>query len=73
MSAFIHRRTDWRVGESLESGVSFWKKVEYSIDIGSVADMTEFEFKIEIFFYPFNLKGKGRTIRKVINNRTDTG
>jgi hypothetical protein len=58
---------------SQESGVSFRKKVEHSINIGSVADMPEFELKVKIFFYPFNLQGKGRTIRKMINNGTDTG
>jgi hypothetical protein len=47
--------------------------VQYPIDIGSVADMAEFEFQIEIFFYAFNLQREGGTIGKMIDDGTDPG
>jgi hypothetical protein len=59
--------------DGVDSGVSFREKVQYPIDIGSVADMAEFEFQIEIFFYAFNLQREGGTIGKMIDDGTDPG
>jgi len=47
--------------------------VQYSINVGGVADVPEFEFKVEIFLNTFDLQKKSRAIGKVINNSADSG
>jgi len=64
---------DSSLGQPPRSSVSFRKEMQYPIDIGGITDMAEFEFKIKVFFDTFNLQGEGRTIRKMINDGTDTG
>ena len=35
---------------STESGIPSGEEVQYPINVGGVADMSEFEFKVEVFF-----------------------
>ncbi len=62
-----------RIKKCKKSGVSFREEMQNTVDIGGVADMAEFEFKIKIFLDAFNLQGKGWTIREMINNGTNAG
>jgi hypothetical protein len=58
---------------SAESGVAFGKEVQHSIDVGSIANVTEFEFEIEIFLDALNLQGERGSIGKMVDNGTYSG
>ncbi len=47
--------------------------MKHAINVGCVADMSEFKLKIEIFFNTLNLQGKRGTVGEVVNNGTDSG
>ena len=62
----------WRTGVNI-SGVSPGEKVEHPINVGSVTNVPELEFKVKILLNAFNSQEKSRTVWHVINNGVYSG
>jgi hypothetical protein len=56
-----------------DSSVAPGEKVQNSVDIGGVADMAEFQLKVEILFEAFYLQAQRRAVGQVINYCADSG
>ncbi|MDK9708718.1 MAG: hypothetical protein OEL83_16875 [Desulforhopalus sp.] len=55
------------------SGVSPREKMKYSINVGGVTNVPEFELKVKIILDAFNSQKESRTVGHVINNGVYSG